>query len=187
MEEGLLYDGSSGDPTVVWYDPGGVTGWAVISVHPDALLSPEYLVLDNITHFACGEFYGNEFAQVDQMVELADAWPGAALGTEGFVMYDSSAGRKDDNLLSLVRLNAAFRYEMARHGRTRRVFRQFAALAKQQVTNERLKAWNYWGATAGSTHARDAVRHDFTFLKRIKLSAKLRAQAFPGLGAVEEA
>lgn len=106
----VLYDGTSGDPTVVWYDGGGTTGWTVISVHPDALTDPECRVTDNITHFATGEFFGNEFMQVDQMIALAESWPGAALGVEHWVHYDSTAGRKDENMTSLARINAAFRY-----------------------------------------------------------------------------
>lgn len=110
MSEEVLYDGTSGDPTVIWYDGGGTTGWAAMSVHPDALTDPECFVLDNVTFFACGEFYGNEFMQVDQMIALAEAWPGAALGVEHWVLYDTSAGRKDENLTTAVRINAAFRY-----------------------------------------------------------------------------
>jgi hypothetical protein len=106
----VLYDGTSGDPTVVWYDGGGTTGWTVISVHPDALTDPECRVTDNITHFATGEFYGNEFMQVDQMISLAELWPGAAIGVEQWVHYDSTHGRKDSNMTSLERINAAFRY-----------------------------------------------------------------------------
>lgn len=109
-DDEVQFDGTSGDPTIVWYDGGGTTGWAVISVHPDALTDPECLVMSNITYFACGEFYGNEFMQVDQMIALAELWPGAVLGVEHWVNYDSSAGRKDENLTSLVRINAAFRY-----------------------------------------------------------------------------
>jgi hypothetical protein len=108
----VLYDGTSGDPTVIWYDGGGTTGWTVISVHPDALTDPECRVTDNITHFATGEFYGNEFMQVDQMVSLAESWPGSALGVEHWVHYDSTQGRKDENMTSLARINAAFRYAM---------------------------------------------------------------------------
>jgi hypothetical protein len=106
----VLFDGTSGDPTVIWYDGGGTTGWAVLSVHPDALVDPECRVTDNLTHYAVGEFYGNEFMQVDQMIALAELWPGAALGVEHWVHYDSTYGRKDENLTSLARINAAFRY-----------------------------------------------------------------------------
>jgi hypothetical protein len=178
MDGEVLYDGTSGDPTVVWYDPGGTSGWAVISVHPDALTDPGVRILDNIEHMAYGEFTGSEFDQVDAMLDLADSWPGAAIGTEHFILQQF---RKDEELLSLVRLNAAFRYEMVRHGRTRRVHRQNAQLAMTTVTDDRLRAWGFWGRTAGLPHARDAIRHNITFLKRLKTQPKLRAEVFPNL------
>jgi len=112
IEPEVLYDGTSGDPTVIWYDGGGTTGWVVISVHPDALTDPECRVTDNITHYAVGEFYGNEFMQVDQMVALYEMWPGSCVGVEHWVHYDSTHGRKDENLTSLARINAAFRYAL---------------------------------------------------------------------------
>lgn len=118
----VLYDGTSGDPTVVWYDGGGTTGWTVISVHPDALTDPECRVTDNITHFATGEFYGNEFMQVDQMITMAELWPGACLGVEQWVHYDSTHGRKDSNMTSLERINAAFRYGLYLRARERTEF-----------------------------------------------------------------
>lgn len=128
MSDEVLYDGTSGDPTVVWYDGGGTTGWAVISVHPDALTDPECFVMENVTYFACGEFYGNEFMQVDQMLALAELWPGAALGVEHWVHYDSTAGRKDENMTSLVRINAAFRYGLHLRELERETTRQFRSI-----------------------------------------------------------
>lgn len=172
MTDEVLYDGTSGDPTVVWYDGGGTTGWAVISVHPDALTDPECFVMDNVTFFACGEFYGNEFMQVDQMIALAELWPGAALGVEHWVLYDSQKDRKDENLTSLVRINAAFRYGLhsramlAQHYEDRcgatmpallgdggmpvkrpvpEVFRQTAALGVHSLKEELLKMATYQG------------------------------------------
>jgi hypothetical protein len=217
----VLYDGTSGDPTIIWYDGGGTTGWAVISVHPDALTDPECRVLDNVTYFAAGEFYGNEFMQVDQMIALAEEWPGAVLGVEHWVLYDSSAGRKDENLVSLVRINAAFRYGLHLRGIERElwtsgisggemlkrgiptllddtgmpikrpvptVYRQNASFGKNDMKDSVLERAFFCGRslyslTRGSTHARDSTKHALTFLKRIKVQPKLRAEAFPALSA----
>jgi hypothetical protein len=169
----------SGDPTVVAYDPGGTTGWAVFTVHPDALLDPGIRVLANVEYHGCGQFYGDEYSQIDQMLELADAWPSAALVTENFVMYDSSRGRKDDALLTLVRLNAAFAYQLRRHGRERRLYRQNAALAMGAMPDERLKVCGYYNCSSGAPHARDADRHGLTFLRSLKSKPALRAEALP--------
>jgi len=173
----------TGDPTVVAYDPGGVTGWAVFTVHPDALTDPEIRVMNNVLYHGCGEFYGDEYKQVDQMLELADAWPDAALVTENFVLYDSSAGRKDDALLTLVRLNAALSYELRRHDRDRRLFRQNAALAKDSMGDDRLKLCGYYNCSKGSAHARDADRHALLFLRSLKSKPPLRTECFPFLAA----
>lgn len=164
------------DPTVVWYDPGGITGWTVISVHPEALTEPDVRILDNVLHFGFGEFEGGEFSQVDQMIELADEWENAILGTEHFILQQF---RRDENLLTLVRLNAAFRYEMMRHGRSRRVHRQNAQLAFTTITDARLASWGYASRLAGKPHAKDAVKHALTFLKRLKTQPKLFGEVFP--------
>lgn len=172
---------ASGFPTVVWYDPGGTSGWSVFTVHPESLTDPELRVMNNVLYHNCGEFYGDEFKQVDQMLELADQWLGAALGTEKFVMYDSSAGRKDENLMTLVRLNAALAYELRRHGRDRPLYRQGAAWAKGGMPDERLKVCGYYNCSRGSSHARDADRHGLMFLRALKSKPQLRLECFPNL------
>lgn len=177
-------DETSGYPTVVWYDPGGTSGWTVFTVHPESLTDPEIRVLDNVLFHKCGEFYGDEYKQADQMLDLADAWPGAALGTEKFVMYDSSRGRKDEMLLTLVRLNAVLAYELRRGGRDRKLFRQNAQFAMVGMPDERLKACGYYNCSKGSTHARDADRHALMFLRALKSNPPLRLECFPFLSAL---
>jgi hypothetical protein len=177
----ILYDGSTGDTTVVAYDPGGVTGWALASVHPDSIVVPEIRILDNISHFACGQIVGDEFRQVDQMVGLANEWPGASLVIEDFVLAKMSADRA---LLSPVRLTSAFRYEMRKESNGERVVRkQGRSLAFTTVTDDRLKRYRggYYAATAGQEHARDATKHLFTWLKRLKENVRLRIEVFPDL------
>lgn len=170
-----MHDGSDGDPTVIAYDPGGVTGWALFSVHPDAVADPSLKILNNVEYARWGQFTGTEFDQVDQMLDLADAWPGAAIVTEDFILRQFNASRA---LLSPVRLNAAFRYCL---GRDRRVYLQQPSLAKTTITDERLRVMGYWDNTKGEVHARDAIRHNFTFWKRVKEDRKLLAAAFPAL------
>lgn len=171
----IVYDGSVGDPTIISYDTGGTTGWAVISVHPDALLEPDVLILDNITHFAFGEITGTEYEQVDRMAELADDWPGAALVLEDFIVRRFDMSRA---ALAPVRLNAAFRYIMSPG---RYVNLQQPQLAKTTITDERLRRIGYWERTSAMPHARDSIRHGFTFLKRLKTQPKLLKETFPAL------
>ena len=41
---------------------------------------------------------------------------------------------------------------------------QMASLAKTTVTDDRLRRWGLWAK--GSSHARDAIRHAVTYLRR---------------------
>lgn len=194
--EQACYDGTTGDPTVLAFDPGATTGWALMSVHPEALVLPDVRIFDNVHHFAYGQFTGSEFDQVDRMVELVRGWPGAAIVCEDFVMRRFDAGRE---VLSPVRLSAAFRYACSRGllvvhsadgslsydiskseiGRGSRI--QQPSLAMTTITDDRLKRLGYYERTAGKPHARDATRHVFTFFKRLKENEILRKGVFPDL------
>lgn len=170
-----LYDGSSGDPTVVWFDPGGTTGWAVISVHPVAVSDPHYRIMENITHYAVGQYIGTEFDQVEQMIDLCAQWPGAVYGTEQFILLKPQTS---EAVLSPVRLNAVLRYGLGRKGR---LYRQLPSLAKSTMTDDRLDDMGYLEQTRGMPHGRDALRHNLTFWKRVKTQRSLRLEAFPRL------
>lgn len=175
----VRYDGTTGDATVVAFDPGGVTGWAVFSVHPDALLDPTLKVMHNITHWAAGQFTGSEFTQVDEMVALSLDWPGASYLVEDFVLRKFDASRE---LLAPVRLTAAYRWAMSRHADAL-VKVQPSSLAFTTITEERLKAMGFWEVTAGKKDARSAVQHALTWLKRLKTDVRLRMEVFPQLKA----
>jgi hypothetical protein len=173
-----LYDGTSGDPTVIAFDPGGSTGWSLFQVHPDSLIDPEVMILDNVLYFACGEFYGTEMSQVDAMLSLVDEWPGSALVTEDFILDTKVTSQE---VLSPVRLNAAFKYTASRL-LSRHVWVQNREQAFSTVTDDRLqKLHRYWNATVGQEHARDAVKHNLTFMRRLKQQPKLLARVFPVL------
>lgn len=176
----LSYDGSSGDPTVVAFDPGGTTGWAVVSVHPLAVRDPNYSIMDNVTHVAFGEFTGGEATQVDAMVDLCSQWPGCVRLTEQFILMTQNTS---EALLSPVRINAALRYglRLTAKGRDRVVWNQTASLAKTTMTDDRLGYLALIEPTRGKPHARDALRHAFTFWKRVRASYAFGREAFPAL------
>lgn len=172
----ILYDGSTGHPVVIAFDPGGVTGWAAMKVHPLALTEPEqYRVLDNIEWMSMGQFVGGERDQVNQMLDMIREWPGAAVVIEDFILREL---RQDRNLLSPVRITAAFRYAA---GPELRDFLQQPALAMSTMTDDRLKALGYYERTVGQQHARDALRHLFTFSMRVREDPAKLARAFPAL------
>ncbi len=90
--------------TVLGYDPGGTTGWALLSLHPEAI-NPGYRILDNVVFWTCGQFVGTDAAQGRDMALLAAAWPHAQIVVEDFILRTE---RKDRELLTPVRVTTAF-------------------------------------------------------------------------------
>jgi hypothetical protein len=170
---------ASEDPTVIAFDPGSTTGWAIATVHPEAFTEPEVRVMDNILHFAFGEFFGTEYRIVLQMVELWRGWPGAACVIEDFILDPSKARIKSRELLSPVRITAGFKF----HSLEAEVptTMQLKDYAFRTITDERLAAAGYFEQTAGMKDARAAVKHLLTFLKRLKKDRALLARTFPHL------
>lgn len=158
-----VLQGTGDDPensySVVGFDPGGRTGWAVISVHPEAMTDPDCRVMDNIEMWSAGEFFGPRLSQLDQMIDLCNAWPSARLVCEDFILRRLSPERE---LLEPVRLAA----QLEAGVRPRYVILQQPALALTTITDERLRAMGFW--LPGQEHARDATKHVLTWLKRTK-------------------
>lgn len=152
--------GGSTDPDgyqVLSLDPGGTTGWAVFCVHPDAMgPNPEFRILDNIDWWTAGEFTGSSMSQCDEIIELANSWPDARLVTEMFRLRQLSAE------LDPVEINHTIKWAL----RPRYFVDQQPGLAMSTVTDDRQKEWGFW--VPGKPHARDAVKHNITFLKRVK-------------------
>ena len=143
---------------VLAVDPGGTTGWCVVGVHPDALSGdPEIRILENVEFWTCGQFEGAENDQSDEIVELVATWPSARLVLEEFILRKPSMGRE---LLSPVRISAVIDWAV----RPRYWVRQQPALAMTTITDDRQKDMGLW--VPGKEHARDAIKHAFTFLKR---------------------
>lgn len=155
--------------TVLGYDPGGTTGWAAIGVYKEAILDPEFRITDNIAFWTAGEFIGNEEDQVDCMIALTHAWPEARIVCEDFVLRKFNSARE---LLSPVRITAMFRYGIRDSNRA--IILQQPSLAMTAVTDARLKKLGFWPPLSGQEHARDAVRHAFTWLRRAKKLQEVR-------------
>lgn len=181
--------------TAIWLDPGGTTGWCVMSVLPEALSDPDVRILDNIYHWTSGQVGGPEPDQADEIADLITAWPGALVGIESFELRQY---RKDKDLLSPVRLGAMFEWAALRGGGAGRrqdippspVEWQSPSLAKSTAPDSSLKDWGLYRSEGGEQHARDATRHAITFYRRCKAgahgspsaegrAAALRARAWP--------
>lgn len=142
---------------VLALDPGGTTGWAIFQVHPDAMGGdPDFPVMDNVEWWTAGEIEGEQPDQLDQLVALINEWPAARLVTEQFKVRSIQA------LLDPAEINAALKWAV----RPRYFVFQNPDMAMKTVTDDRQKSWGYW--IPGKPHARDAVKHAITFLKRRK-------------------
>src|SRR5215471_4818089 len=125
------------DYEVVAFDPGGTTGWAVTSVHREAMEDDEYKILDNILFWTAGEFTGPWESQVDAMLELCGAWPEAKVVCEDFYLRQLAVD------LAPVRITGAFQYGLRLDGRkhknakARPIIMQMPALAMTTVTDAR--------------------------------------------------
>lgn len=174
----------SGWATTVWVDPGGTTGWGVMSVNPQILCGTRPIAR-NVAHWVCGESKGNEDQMASEMLELFDVWEDAAVGIEKFTLRQMAVD------LSPVRVTSKIEYGLwlmekwraddagVPMGRGRLVFKQDPSLAKRTLTDDRQREARLW--EPGKDHKRDAIKHCFTFLQRAQEKPRLRATAWPGL------
>lgn len=152
--------------TSIWFDPGVKTGWSVFTVWREAMERADYPILGNVLSWSAGWFTGTEFEITNQMVDLVEAWDeGAHVGYEDFTIR-KLGGRE---LLSSPRIAARFQDRMDVAGR-RVETPQMPSLAMTTVTDDRLRRWGFWASLPGTdnSHARDAVAHNITWLKRAK-------------------
>lgn len=184
--------------TIIALDPGGTTGWSMMSFHPDALV-PEAGVgfLENLEDWKhgqidCGSKKGNlgishhsgistdgENAGVNEVSGLLRAWPGATVVIEDF---DLRIFNKDRDLLSPVRITAAIGYDLWKQNR---VYFTQSPSRKPEANDDRLRNWNLYERNGGMVHARDADRHAIIFARRCVMPGKsgreLREAAWPHL------
>jgi hypothetical protein len=163
---------------VLAYDPGGTTGWAVACITPKDLLSDKVINHRLLKHFAHGQIVGDEMTQIDQLVELVDIWPKAAVVGESFVQRIRNTGLETDEAYSPVRINATLRWWLATEDRHQ--FKQTPSQAKDRWTDDRLDEvkLNPEGGHA-TRHARDGVRHAMLFMGRARQTKRLRHVAWP--------
>lgn len=148
------------------FDPGGTTGWSVFGIWPEAMRDPALKLLGHVAFWSAGQFTGGESEQVDQMMSLVQAWPDEAeITSEDFILQQFSMAR---DLLAPVRMNAKFEDRLYVAGQVHRLSYQMPSMALRSVSDERLKAWGFWNPLKGQQHARDAVKHNITRLRRLK-------------------
>lgn len=174
----------SGWATTVWCDPGGTTGWGVMSINPTDLAGNRP-IHTKIQHWACGETKQNPDQMASEMLELYDMWDDAAIGCETFNLRQLAVD------LSPVEIRAKIRYglwlgekwaamdEDREPGRPRRLWEQTPSLAKNKLTDDRQREFGLW--EPGLDHKRDAIKHCYTFLSRAREHPRMRFAAWPNL------
>jgi hypothetical protein len=167
---------TTGWASVVAYDPGGTTGWAVMSALPRDLIRSNKSTPAIIQHYASGEITGVGPEQADQLAELVDAWPDCAVVGERFNL------RKMAVELQPVKLNSCMEWHL--YGSGRPLFEQTPEMAKSKWTDDRLKRAKTGGVSwwvVGKDHARDGTRHAALFMDRVRQQPELRGRAWPHL------
>lgn len=157
-------------------DPGGTTGWCGTSF---ALGTLEFISMlgikalietDDIT-VRSGQIEGSANRQVDQIVDLAQRGMSKVdifvFVIEDFILRQM---RKDRSLLSPVHVTEKIDY--VNHDRWgHQLFKQQPSLAKSAMPDARLKAMGIY--VKGKPHARDGIRHNITFIRRMAQNKKL--------------
>lgn len=159
---------------IVWFDPGGRTGWAHLVVHQRAFTKPESKVLPNILEWSTGEFSGDEHSQIRECTELIYAAHYGEMpfrsrcdvGSEDFELTQLIGGK---DLLIPVRMNAVLAWECARLHSIELILQK--RQLRTGVTKERLKLWGM-GWTGKDSFA--AMQHAVTWLRRVKTQANKR-------------
>lgn len=156
-------------------DPGGTTGWAHFWIPPGNLSVRSRDVLEDV-EYDCGQLTGPEPGQARQIgaiiTLMGDCGP---VICEDFTLRQF---RQDAALLAPVRLTAMIEYIISGIIDEPPFRKQQPSMAKSTATDERLKEWGLW--EKGQPHARDAIRHGVTFLRRAKTDKSLRDWAWPG-------
>jgi hypothetical protein len=161
-----------------------MTGWGVMSVEPTVLTQKKPLER-NIAHWTCGEITGNEDQQASELLQLFDAWDGAAVGLEKFTLRQMAVELSPVRITAMVEYGLWLMEKWAAEederpvGRPRHVWKQEPSLAKRTLTDDRMRAHKLW--VPGRDHKRDAIKHCYTFLQRCQETPRLRAAAWPAL------
>lgn len=155
-----------------WYDPGDHTGWAWIEVSAEVYHDGRPLV-DCIVDWDAGQWQDEEPVMAWRMMNMSLEYKQSAHGCEGFKLRKFS---KDETLLSPVRVRAMYIYAMYHAFERPRVFQQQASLAMTTLTDKRQKRAGLW--IPGEDHARDAIKHCWTFLERARKNKRMAQAAW---------
>jgi hypothetical protein len=165
---------------VLGIDPGGTTGWALITVPRACIFGQED---STILEWDYGEFAGPEpeqaisVARLSREIQSLDYKIGPADIIEDWTI-DPKFKSTDPETLSPVRIGAMLTLLKSQGllGDATLTF-QNRSLAMSTVTDERLERWGFW--VKGSTHIRAATKHAITALRRAADNEEFARKLWP--------
>lgn len=175
--------------SVIAFDPGETTGFAIMAVHKRILEYNQGHLVDLIQHIEYGQIDcrmgdGKGFEQemhnhpglnfdaenqgVTRMLNICERNQAAAIVFEDFIP-DMKKMDQARHTLSPIRITSAFSYGLWRDRLdegwpVQSMFVQNRSLAKTMATDARLTRWGLYDHKSGP-HARDAIRHAYYFLR----------------------
>lgn len=175
---------SSTQPTVLAFDPGGTTGWSLLTVPAKMLVSRECSLtklFESRLDWKHGQICGPEPVQTTEMLRLCRLNRRACILVEDFTLRMFN---QDKEILSPVRLTAMLDYALHSRYDTRTTFRQQPSEAMDVVTDAYLKQLGLYERKGGMGHARDADRHAVLWLRKahdLRLGPARRHKWWPHL------
>lgn len=154
--------------TVLWYDPGAFTGWAIVRVRPDYLMpyfsgdAPLVSSFIDDGDWNCGTYIDTAMANQDAMIKQVLRWPDAVVGTEDFTLRSPHLAGRDSVLP--IGINFCLEWTMRRLGR--RLWYQMPG-AKDEISPARLRMVGMWREGMGTkvgTHGQEALSHAIKWL-----------------------
>lgn len=193
--------------TVLAFDPGGTTGWALMQGSLQDIVNKEIPAHLSVSRWFqgqldCGANSGNaadsgtadgqEFgisesgeaagvAIMENMIESSfRIWGPPAVVVEDFILRTQNKSR---DALSPVRLTAALDQLLWESGIAKSI-KQQPSEAKTAIPDSRLNLWNMSYGTRNDRHGIDATRHALLFFRKMKAKPSIMRGVFP---QVEEA
>lgn len=165
----LFPEGQFDDVVILGLDPGGTTGWGVLSF-PRATFWNSDAILTECMDWECGEIEGSEDEMADEVLGLIEEWEPDVQAWERFSLL------RLDAELSPVRIMAKLQFakymDPDQYGANDDVLYFSPSDAMSTCSDLRLKRWEMW--PKGMEHGRDGLRQAMMAARALKTNLALR-------------